>query len=169
MLTSSLVMAVAVLFGQAPEVNVPEEAMAHFKYLAGKWTADGETGRLEFNGEYRGDWAPGRHCLVLHAAWTSSDGRRESASAVCGWDELRKQVVETWFYTSNRHSVFRYAIKGPSVLEGTLMGRESSGDAITASIELLKTPNEFTWTATERIVGGRCEPDSAIYYRRVQD
>jgi hypothetical protein len=105
----------------------------------------------------------------LHAVWTSFDGRREHATAVCGWDDLKRQIVETWFYSSNRHSERRYSIKGPSVLEGTLTGRAPSGDDIIASIELLKTASGFTWTATERIVGGRCEPDSVIDYWRVRD
>ena len=159
----------AVMLGQEHEVKVPDEAMEHFKYLAGKWTAEGETGQLEFRGEYRAEWTPGKHCLVLHATWTSSDRPTEYATAVCGWDAQKKQIVETWFYSGNSHSVFRYAIRGPSVLEGTSTGRESTGDDVIANVELLKTSDEFTWTATERLVGGRCEPDSVICFRRVTD
>jgi hypothetical protein len=169
MFNSFLVVAAAVALGQAHEVKVPEEAIEHLKYLAGKWTAEGETGPLEFKGEYRAEWTTGKHCLVLHATWTSSERPTEHATAVCGWDAAKKQIVETWFYSGNSHSVFRCTIRAPSVLEGTLTGRESTGDDVIANIELLKTPDEFTWTATERIVGGRCEPDSVICFRRVKD
>ena len=80
----------------------------------------------------------------------------------CGWDAEKKQIVETWFYSGNGHSVSRYTIRSPSVMEGTLTGRESTGDDIVAKIELLKTPHEFTWTATERIEEAKATGSDAI-------
>ena len=100
-------------------------------------------------------WAPGNHCLTYETVWTVANGTAR-AFALCGWDSLKNQLVETEYWTGNGTNTLRYSKVNERLWEGTMLGVSPDGKAeMTGKISYeIKRPTHLIFRATDTKAGG---------------
>ena len=121
MLSSGLLVLASIVFAQA-EVKLPPAISAELEYLTGSWQTEGLFGGRPSKGEFRGEWAPGKFCVVLQAK--SDQGL---ATGIAGWDPATNEVIETWYNERLEKVELRYKVASNTVKEGTLLVHSPNG------------------------------------------
>jgi hypothetical protein len=110
------------------------------------------------------DWAEGKHCLTYTTIWSDKNGTAR-ASALCGWDPLAKQLVETEYWTGGSINTLRYSKKDDTTWQGTMSGVDKNGKKTGGKIAYeFKSPKHLIFRATEINDGGESRQMAEIHY-----
>ena len=166
MLSSTLLLVASMVVGQgeqkAPSV-MPPEVLKELQTLSGEWnlemTLDGKVQKTTWIGR----WAPERHCQVGRV---TGDGVQ--ANTLTGYDKSTNTITELAFYANGDYYLFRYRVVSPGLWEGEGVGIDR-GKAFTEKLELKRNGrDEFTWKATDFVLGGEKQADLIAVGRRVK-
>ena len=156
MLSVSVLLTVSMVVGQADQVKVavPPEVLSFFSYFVGEWRMEGVAMDGAVSGVNTWKWAEGRHCLTYDTLWKEAGGTAR-AFAICGWDPLKKQLVETEYWTGGSTNTLQYSKTNDTLWEGTMSGVDSDGKKMTGKIAYeFKSPTQLVFRATDVKSGG---------------
>jgi hypothetical protein len=134
------------ILAQAPEVNVPKEALEEMAYLVGDWNVTEQGSPDNAVATYTWMWTPGKHCLTWCAKWQGPQGPSHG-SGIFGWDHSKKQFVarEQWSYGDS--SDYFVKIKSASLWEGESTDVDGKGKLTKGTLKWeKKSPKEFVIT-----------------------
>lgn len=166
MLTSALLLAASMVGAQAeakaPSV-LPSEVLKELQGLSGEWSFELTRGDQVEKVTWTWRWAPERHCLIGRLA--SDDAQ---ANSLMGYDKSTERITDLAFFTNGDYYLFRYRIVSPGVWQGEGVGIDQ-GKAFTEKLELKRSGrDEFTWKATDFVLGGEKQADLIGVGRRVK-
>ena len=97
--------------------------------------------------------------------WTDASGTAR-AFALCGWDSLKNQLVETEYWTGNGTNTLRYSKVNERLWEGTMQGVSPDGkEEMTGKISYeIKSPTHLIFRATDTKAGGKPFKDTEINF-----
>lgn len=167
MLSTAILLAASIV-GQAEQVKIkfamPEETLSFFSYFVGEWRMEGKSPWGPVSGTIIWKWAEGKHCITYESLWTDAGGTVR-ASALCGWDPLKRQLVETEYWTDNSINTLRYSKTNDRLWEGTMLGVDDAGRAMTGRIAYeIKSPTHLIFRATDFKVDEKPVNDVEIKY-----
>jgi hypothetical protein len=143
MLTTSLVLAVSMVVGQA-EPTMPEDFQAAMQYLVGKWAVEGNINDEAFTLTMTYCWAPGKHCLILNATSDGERALRNSGTGIIGRDPSTNELVETAYLHNGVRLEHRFSHISGAVWEGTGSAQNPSGSTTNSTLRLEKTSDEYS-------------------------
>lgn len=166
MLGTALLLAASMVVGQgeqkAPSV-LPPKVLKELQGLSGEWSFELTRGDQVEKVTWIWRWAPERHCLIGRMA--SEDAQ---ANSLMGYDKSTEQINDLAFYNNGDYFLFRYRIVSPGLWQGEGVGIDG-GKPFSEKLEFRRSGrDEFTWKATDFVLGGEKQTDLIGVGRRVK-
>jgi hypothetical protein len=156
----------ALVMAEQVKVAVPQETLSLFGYFIGEWRIEGTSPWGPVSGTNTWKWGEGKHCITYESLWTDGAVTAQGV-ALCGWDQAKQQLVETEYWTDNSTNTLRYSKTNDSLWEGTMVGVDDKGRAVTAKIAYeFKSPTHLIFRATDFKIGGKPEKDVVLQYSK---
>jgi hypothetical protein len=153
---------------QGQDVNVPKNVLKEFAYFVGDWTMEGKIDDERAEATFSTRWAPGKHMLVFNSSWSGPEGD-SLGSGIFGWDAAEEKIVTLEFWSDGWSHHRQYTVKSPTLWEARATGVNSDGERIKQQVTLEKKgPDEWTWRATQTVVGGEDETEAVLHFRKIK-
>ena len=153
-----------------PTGKVPAKVLEYNRHPIGNWVAE-----VELKGQQREvrmsvKPMPGEVGYLIHWTGPGGPGNPETQlTAIGGWDPTEQVYREMGFATNGDFFSFVYKQLSDSTFEGKGSGTYL-GKAMREKVLVdRKSPEEYTWKASEIVVGDERLPDEVYYFRRVDD
>ena len=171
---AALMLATSMVIGQtqdkeSPQTTVPKNVLAEFEYLVGKWTAQFNGEGVTGTGVSTVSWSIDKQAITQDQSWELTQYGKLKAVVLVGWDTAKQELVEANFFSGGGGAVRRYKLQSAGVWVGEAQHFHPDGKAETSKVRIeRKNADEYTWTETDRSLGGPSQEPVEVRFRRVK-